>query len=348
MRAQRFRKGDLLFRRRLRALQDPARRTAPRVARPAVPPECGDPPRWRGRSAPVSTSPSDRTPRKPLRNAVRSLPVSVAGSRSQKRNAPDTAQSPGSAATSNTNVSDGSSAMVRSSFTGAALRVSDRATTALASACARLPLGLFRADPLHTVGRHCRRCAGWFVVSRASRPRYCCARLSNPSVCQQSKATIRCRAKLSVTSTAPISSKPFLLQRRRERMNARLGVGHRDRADHGAEHQPGRRFHLASRTSASRAARRRPGRRRRGSRPASRSSPACSAAHRRARHPLAPPCRHRTRGARYAAARSARAPRQTRRGRTARHRPAFRPRSSAHIAAHGKMPPRLSRSRTSV
>ena len=62
--------------------------------------------------------------------------------RSQNTNAPDTAHSPGSAARSNTNVSDGSSRMVRSSFTRAALRSRDRARTACASAGDELaPLG---------------------------------------------------------------------------------------------------------------------------------------------------------------------------------------------------------------
>src|SRR5205085_11180879 len=43
---------------------------------------------------------------------------------------------------------------------------------------------------------------------RSSRPRYWCARLANPSICQRSKATIKCRAKPSVTSTAPASPNP--------------------------------------------------------------------------------------------------------------------------------------------
>ena len=50
-------------------------------------------------------------------------------SASANANAPGTAHSPGSAARSNTNVSDGSSRMVRSSFMRAALRSPDRART---------------------------------------------------------------------------------------------------------------------------------------------------------------------------------------------------------------------------
>ena len=55
-------------------------------------------------------------PRKPERSATRCFWSSVAGSRFQNTNAPETAHSPGSAARSNTNVSDGSSLMVRGSF----------------------------------------------------------------------------------------------------------------------------------------------------------------------------------------------------------------------------------------
>ncbi len=64
--------------------------------------------------------PSVDIPRKPLRNAARALPSRRPGSRFQNTNAPETAHSPGSAAFSNTNVSDASSRMVRISFTNAA------------------------------------------------------------------------------------------------------------------------------------------------------------------------------------------------------------------------------------
>src|SRR6516164_1000981 len=70
--------------------------------------------------------PSELTPRKPLRNAARALPSSVAGSLSQSTKAPETAHSPGSAAASNTNVSDASKRMVLKSFT-IVLYISDRA-----------------------------------------------------------------------------------------------------------------------------------------------------------------------------------------------------------------------------
>ena len=55
-------------------------------------------------------------PRKPERSATRCFWPSVAGSRFQNTNAPETAHSPGSAARSNTKVSDGSSLMVRGNF----------------------------------------------------------------------------------------------------------------------------------------------------------------------------------------------------------------------------------------
>ena len=61
-------------------------------------------------------NPSEVIPRNPLRNATRAFPSSAAGSASKKTKPPGTAHSPGSAARSKMNVSDGSSRMVRSSF----------------------------------------------------------------------------------------------------------------------------------------------------------------------------------------------------------------------------------------
>src|SRR6266436_1892242 len=55
-------------------------------------------------------------PRKPERSATRCFWPRVAGSRFQNTNAPETAHSPGSAARSKTNVSDGSSRIVRGNF----------------------------------------------------------------------------------------------------------------------------------------------------------------------------------------------------------------------------------------
>ena len=71
--------------------------------------------------------PSEVSPRKPARNAVRALPLGRPDRNRAKANAPDTAHSPGSAGFSKTNLSDASSRMVRSSFTCRVLLRSDRA-----------------------------------------------------------------------------------------------------------------------------------------------------------------------------------------------------------------------------
>src|SRR3954468_16177373 len=55
-------------------------------------------------------------PKKPERSATRCFWLSVSGSLFQNTNAPETAHSPGFAADSNTNVSEGSSLMVRGNF----------------------------------------------------------------------------------------------------------------------------------------------------------------------------------------------------------------------------------------
>ena len=130
MRAELFRKGDLFFCRKLRGCE--IRRTEPLDQLRGKEFNQGMPigRRRSGRSAPASTSPmiARRESRCGRPNGL--CRSAQPGSRSQKRNAPDTAQSPGSAATSNTNVSDGSRAMVRKSFIAAVLRVSDRARRA--------------------------------------------------------------------------------------------------------------------------------------------------------------------------------------------------------------------------
>ena len=106
--------------------------------------------------------PAERCRRRgsPPRNAARALPSSVAGSASANTKAPDTAHSPGSAARSNTKVSDGSSRMVRSSFTSRPSASPDRATTARrapAPARAARPRPCPCAAP---ADRRCRRCRG--------------------------------------------------------------------------------------------------------------------------------------------------------------------------------------------
>ena len=114
------------------------------------------------RSAPASTSRASATPRKP--RAERRARLAFERCRDRRRqntNAPDTAHSPGSAALSNTNVSDGSSRMVRSSFTAAALRVVGieprRRRRAPAPARGARPRPCPCAAP---ADRRCRRCRG--------------------------------------------------------------------------------------------------------------------------------------------------------------------------------------------
>src|SRR6185312_4103124 len=70
--------------------------------------------------------PSELTPRNPLRKAARDFPSSFSASTFQKEKAPETAHSPGSAARSNTKVSDGSSRMVRKSFMKASRPIADQ------------------------------------------------------------------------------------------------------------------------------------------------------------------------------------------------------------------------------
>src|SRR5687767_1948778 len=61
-------------------------------------------------------------PSNPARKAVRCLPSNLEGSWFQNTKEPGTAHSPGSAAFSNTKVSDGSRRMVRNNFIGGDLR----------------------------------------------------------------------------------------------------------------------------------------------------------------------------------------------------------------------------------
>src|SRR4030081_3323464 len=85
-------------------------------------------------------------PRKPERKATRCFWPSVAGSRFQNMKAPETAHSPGSAARSNTNVSDGSSLMVRGNFNMSAS--SEFRTARLRIIPSRLGKRIHQAAPL--------------------------------------------------------------------------------------------------------------------------------------------------------------------------------------------------------
>ena len=105
--------------------------------------------------------PSEGTPRNPLRKAARGLPSSASGSASANMNAPDTAHSPGSAARSNTKVSDGSSRMVRKQLHRRGpprrgieprRRVRARAMSERRSA-STLPMRRTRRSPLSSISR---------------------------------------------------------------------------------------------------------------------------------------------------------------------------------------------------
>ena len=138
------------------------------------------------------------TPRAPC-------PASFARSASQNTKAPDTAHSPGSAARSNTNVSDGSSRMVRNSFTSRGPRaLRDRARTARRasgiSAAAARPRPCRCGAP---ADRRSRRYRGARPCSVGSRCRYSFATGAKPCSCQASSATIRWRAKLSTSRPQP-------------------------------------------------------------------------------------------------------------------------------------------------
>src|SRR6266404_2704883 len=85
-------------------------------------------------------------PRKPERSATRCFWPSVAGSRFQNTNAPETAHSPGSAARSKTNVSDGSSLMVRGNFSMSAS--SEFRTARLRIIPSRAPKRILKTAPL--------------------------------------------------------------------------------------------------------------------------------------------------------------------------------------------------------
>ena len=232
----------------------PRRRRAPprcparRNARPAAAPAAST---TAARSASLASTictrvdqPSDSTPRNAPRNAERALPSSCATSAFQNTKAPDTAHSPGSAARSNTNVSDGSSRMVRSSFTsgprvfGSSHDGAASSGTSFRRSTSTLPMRRTSKSPFSSMSRRS-------PLSRGRRCTYSFATAAKPYSCQASLCTIRCRAKLSTSAPDVRSVKPSCFERRRQRIEARLGIAHRDGADHRAEHQPGRRLILA-------------------------------------------------------------------------------------------------------
>ena len=268
--AERGGERELLFRRRARVLES-ARRNARPVAAPACRSRRGGRRRSPRRSAPASTSRARRrrgspreTPRAPC---LRASP----DRRRQNMKAPDTAHSPGSAARSNTKVSDGSSRMVRSSFMLRGPRVSGSSQIGLASAGnERPPLdfglahaphqqiavvvdvaahALLRREPRQVVFGH-RREAELLpgVDLHHQMPREAADQLRGADIVEA-----------------------LFLERRGQRPQSRLALGHRHGADHAAEHQPLRRLVFAG-LAARRAARRRPAPDRHRSRRARRSA----------------------------------------------------------------------------
>ena len=282
--------------------------------------------------------PAERgTPRKPARNAARALPSSVAGSSSENTNAPDTAHSPGSAARSNTNVSDGSSRMVRSSFIVSATWAPasrDRATTARRARQQRPPLDVGLAHAPHQQVAVVVDVAAHALLRRE--PREIVLRDRAEAVLLPGvDRTMRWRAKLSTSRPEPTSSKPSSSSAADSGRRPGSPSAIDDGADHGAEHQPLRRLVLRP-IGPGELRRRRPGRRRRGSRPARRRRSASPAARARPARRRARPCRHRTRAARCAAARPAPAPPRIRRDRSGRRKPACRRPARRRSPWHGR------------
>ena len=282
--------------------------------------------------------PSDATPRKPARNAARALPSSWRDRRPRTRRRPTPPIRRARRRCSNTNVSDGSSRMVRSSFTRAALRVCGiEPATASASAGTSVPaLDLGLAHAPHQQIAVVVDVAAHALLGRRAAPDSSSRPSPKPCSCQASIAHHEmAREALDQPAGAEIVE-AFLLERGR-----RAAAGP-------ARLRPSRRCGSCRRTPATPAARPRgavgPGQPPAADqaaidvdrvRPVERRS-ASPAAHARPARRRAPPCRHRRRAARCAAARPAPAPRRIRRGRSGRHRPACRRRARPHAPWHAR------------
>ena len=182
----------------------------------------------------------------------------IADRRPQNMKAPETAHSPGSAARSNTNVSDGSSRMVRKSFTTAAGppvagsshdgAASARQAASRRSAVEPVPMRRTSRSPFSSMSRRT-------PTLRAAKPREIVLRdlakaLLLPSIDRDHQMA---RKALDQAAGAEIVE-ALLFERRRQRPQPRLVLAHRDGADHGAEHQPCRRLVLVGAIAARRAA----------------------------------------------------------------------------------------------
>ena len=239
---------------------------------------CCGPPRLPRRSAPASTSRTTECRGSRRGTRVRALPSSASGSTSENMKVPDTAHSPGSAARSNTNVSDGSSRMVRRSFTARAsgCRIEPRRRPRARGSKARrstsaLPMRRTSRSPLSSMSRRtpCSARQARQIVLRDLREA-----LLLPGVDRDHQV-----AREALDQPAGAGSRRSPRPRARPQAGAaparrppstRCGSCRRTRATAAAR---------LRRLRARRCGRRRPARRRRGWRPASRRRSASRAAH---------------------------------------------------------------------
>ncbi len=273
--AERGGERDFLLRRGARVGRDRARRSAAvkLLRQHDRSPRC-DPLRAPRRSAPASTSRAKRrretrrgTPRAPC---LRASPDRA----SQNMKAPDTAHSPGSAARSNTNVSDGIEPDGAQQFHPRGPRSRDRARTAPRARAAsgrRVSLAAAGADAPHQEIAIVVDVASHAFFRRQTRQiafRHLAEAVLVPGIDRHHQMARKALDQPAGTEIV----EAFVLQRGRQRPQARLILGHRHGADRGAEHEPVRRFVLRRHPPASRAARRRPARYRREWHQASRNS----------------------------------------------------------------------------
>ena len=210
-----------------------ARRTARRAAAPAARPARRGPPRSPRRSAPASTSRATRCRGTPPRNAERALPSSFADVRvpehERARHRPFAGLG---GALEHERVGriepDGAQQLHVRGPRG--LRIEPGRRGEQRHELPALDLDLAHAPHqqiavlVDVAAQSLCRAAG--AAGIPSRPR------AKPYSCQASLCTIRWRAKLSTSAPAVRSVKPSCFERRRQRIEARLAVAHRDRADH--------------------------------------------------------------------------------------------------------------------
>src|SRR6185369_6024142 len=186
-------------------------------------------------------------PRKPERSATRCFWPRSSGSWFQNTNAPDTAHSPGSAARSKTNVSDGSSLMVRGNLNMSAS--SEFRTARLRIIPSRLVERIHKTGPLGRPG------AGWLcdqeVAAKvdsstlaglaALKPRkiIACDRLK-PALAPQVEGGHEMAGEAADDRVGVEHPKTFVQQRNAGGGLHHFDMGHVRSAQHDAEHQPRR------------------------------------------------------------------------------------------------------------